>query len=432
MTKTKKIVVRREPPPDLLGYGEMLADVARLLESGRRAAARSVNAVMTATYWEIGRRIVEYEQGGKARAGYGEGLIERLAGDLTKRFGRGFSRQNLQLMRSFYVAYPAEQICQTVSGGSPGVPIRPTLSGDSPGGRTARIVQTASAQSPTRPATGPARFPLPWSHYVRLLGVRNREAREFYETEALRGGWTVRQLDRQIGSQFYERTALSRNKTAMLRHGEQRRPEDAVTPEQEIKDPLVLEFLDLKDEYSESDLEAALITRLESFLLELGGDFTFVGRQRRLRVGDSWFRLDLLFFHRRLRCLVIIDLKLDRLTPGDAGQMNLYVNYAREHWTLPDENPPVGLILCAGRDAAVAQYALGGLSNKILAAEYRTALPEEKVLADELTRTRRLLEARRSTGVGFDDAADEDRNKAGRNRRPSRRSTKPAERPPSR
>ncbi|MBI4917268.1 MAG: DUF1016 domain-containing protein [Acidobacteria bacterium] len=416
MTKKKEIVVRRENSPDLPGYGQVLADVARLLESARRAAARSINAVMTATYWEIGRQVVEYEQGGRARAGYGEELIERLAGDLTKRFGRGFSRQNLQLMRSFYMAYPAAQIRQTVSGGLAGAPIRPTLSGDSTGGRTTEIAQTVSAESRrARSATASrisgiaalaARFPLPWSHYVRLLAVRNPSAREFYETEALRGGWTVRQLDRQIGSQFYERTALSRNKAAMLRDGEQRRPEDAVTPEQEIKDPFVLEFLDLKDEYSESDLEAALITRLESFLLELRGDFTFVGRQRRLRVGDSWFRIDLLFFHRRLRCLVIIDLKLDRLTPGDAGQMNLYLNYAREHWTLPDENPPVGLILCAGRDAAVARYALGGLSNKILAAEYRTALPEERALADELTRTRRLLEARRSTGAGTDVGAD--------------------------
>jgi predicted nuclease of restriction endonuclease-like (RecB) superfamily len=229
-----------------------------------------------------------------------------------------------------------------------------------------------------------------------LLAVRNTAAREFYEAEALRGGWTVRQLDRQVGSQFYERTALSRNKAAMLRKGERRHPGDAITPEEELKDPFVLEFLDLKDEYSETELEAALIARLEHFLLELGGDFTFVGRQRRLRVGDSWFRIDLLFFHRRLRCLVIIDLKLDKLTPGDAGQMNLYVNYAREHWTLPDENPPVGLILCAGQDAAVAQYALGGMTNKILAAEYRTALPDEKLLVEELRRSRRLLEARRA------------------------------------
>jgi predicted nuclease of restriction endonuclease-like (RecB) superfamily len=204
----------------------------------------------------------------------------------------------------------------------------------------------------------------------------------------------VRQLDRQIGSQFYERTLLSRNKAAMLRKGEARKPEEEVTAEEQIKDPFVLEFLGLRDEYSESELEQALIAKLESFLLELGGDFTFVGRQRRLRIGDEWYRIDLLFYHRRLRCLVVIDLKLGKLTHADAGQMHLYLNYAREHWTLPDENPPVGLILCAQKDAAVAHYALEGLANKVLAAEYRTALPDEKTLAEEVRKTRLLLERR--------------------------------------
>ena len=149
------------------------------------------------------------------------------------------------------------------------------------------------------------RFPLSWSHYVRLLSVEKPEARAFYEAEALRGGWTVRQIDRQIGTQFYERTLLSRDKAAMLRKGQKARPEDALTPEEEIKDPFVLEFLDLKDEYSESDLEEVLIRHLETFLLELGDDFTFVGRQRRLRIDDEWFRVDLVFFHRRLRCLIL-------------------------------------------------------------------------------------------------------------------------------
>jgi hypothetical protein len=167
-----------------------------------------------------------------------------------------------------------------------------------------------------------------------------------------------------------------------------------VTAEEEIKDPFVLEFLGLKDEYSESELEEGLIRQLENFLLELGRDFAFIGRQRRLRVGDEWYRVDLLFFHRRLRCLVVVDLKLGRFTHADAGQMHLYLNYAREHWTHPDENPPVGLILCAQKDHAVARYALEGLPNKVLAAEYRTALPDEKLLAEELERTRRILEAR--------------------------------------
>jgi predicted nuclease of restriction endonuclease-like (RecB) superfamily len=239
-----------------------------------------------------------------------------------------------------------------------------------------------------------ARFPLPWSHYVRLLSVTNPLAREFYETEALRGGWTVRQLDRQIGSQFYERTALSRNKVALLRKGGKPRAEDAVSAEEEIRHPLVLEFLGLKDEYSETDLEEALIQHLEFFLLELGNDFAFVGRQKRLRIDHEWFRIDLLFFHRRLRSLVVIDLKTGPLSHADIGQMHLYLNYARTHWVQPDENPPVGLILCTEQGESLARYALEGLPNKMLIREYQTALPSEKLLAAEIRKARKQLESR--------------------------------------
>jgi len=352
------------------GYEAVLAEVVNLLEEARRSAARSVNAIMTATYWEIGRRIVEREQAGSDRAEYGKQIIKRLSLDLTRRFGRGFSRQNLQQMRAFYIAYADKQICQTPSGIFERT-------------NDVQIQQTASAQLASR-------FPLSWSHYVTFVRrVKTEKARSFYETEALRNGWTVRQLNRQIGSQFYERTALSRKKEIMLGHDAEQIDEDKTTPEEEIKDPFVLEFLDLKDEYSESDLEEALIRRLESFLLELGGDFTFVGRQRRLRIGNEWFRIDLLFFHRRLRCLVVIDLKLGKFTPANVGQMHFYLNYARENWTNADENPPVGLILCAEKNSAVAHYALEGLPNKVLAAEYITALPAESTLAAEVDEVRR-------------------------------------------
>jgi predicted nuclease of restriction endonuclease-like (RecB) superfamily len=375
-TKRVGIRTKRTPGTTARDYDEVLSGVVELLEQARRAAARSVNAIMTATYWEIGRRIVEFEQGGEERAGYGEQLLERLAEDLTKRFGRGFSRQNLQQMRQFYSAWPPDRIRQTLSDEFEEVQIRQ------------RPSATFDLAEITR------RFPLSWSHYVKLLAVRDAKAREFYEAEALRGGWTVRQLDRQIGSQFYQRTLLSRNKAAMLTKGAQPRPEDAITPEEELKDPLVLEFLNLKDEYSESELEDALIRHLEAFLLELGNDFTFVGRQKRLRIDDEWYRVDLVFYHRRLRCLVIIDLKLDKLTHADVGQMHLYCNYARAHWTLPDENPPVGLILCTGKGAALARYALEGLPNKIMATEYLTALPPHELLEAELERTRRILSHR--------------------------------------
>ena len=366
----------------LAGYDALLADVARVVEDARRAAARSVNAVMTTTYWLVGRRIVEQEQQGARRAEYGEQVLKRLSRDLSKRFGRGFSERNLEQMRGLYLGWP---IPQAPPAKSP-LPPEPGPLGD--------ISQAAPAKSlDTRQAPQP-RFPLPWTHYVRLLAVKNAQARAFYETEALRGGWTSRQLDRQIQSQFHERTALSRDKAAMLRKGAIAKAEDSITLEEEIKDPYVLEFLNLKDEYSENDLETALIARLETFLLELGDDFAFVGRQRRLRLDDEWYRVDLVFFHRRLRCLVVIDLKLGKFTHADAGQMHLYLNYAREHWTRPGENPPVGLILCTKKGEAVAHYALEGLPNKILAAEYRTALPDEETIAAELERTRHFIERR--------------------------------------
>ena len=354
-------------------YEAVFGEVSEIVEAARRSAARSVNAVMTAAYWLIGRQIAELEQDGRSRAEYGKETVERLAADLSARYGRGFSVRNVWLMRAFYLGWP---IVQTPS----------AESGDD------RIMQTPSAESLLDAIR--SRFPLPWSAYVRLLSVRNERARTFYETEALRGGWTVRQLDRQINTQFYERTALSRNKAALLGEGGTARPGDSILPKEEIKDPFVLEFLDLKDEYSESDLEDALIRHLESFLLELGGGFCFIARQRRLRIGDEWYRVDLLFFHRRLRCLVVIDLKIGKFTHADAGQMHLYLNYAREHWVRREENPPVGLILCAQKDEAVARYALEGLPNKVMASEYRTTLPDEELLASEIERTRTMLVGR--------------------------------------
>jgi len=377
----------------LLGYREVHAGIVRILQAVREKAVRSLNALMTASYWEIGRRIVEAEQGGKPRADYGQRLIERLAADLSSQFGRGYGEVNLTQMRRFYLAWPGETILQTASEESSG-PILQTLSEESLSPAACRTLPSNEPGTSDLSAIA-SRFLLPWSAYVRLLSVKDAAARKFYETEALRAGWSIRQLDRQIGSQFYERTALSRNKAAMLRKGEAATSEDKITPEEAIKDPYVLEFLDLKDEYSESELEEALIRRLEAFLLELGDDFTFVGRQRRLRIGDEWYRVDLLFFHRRLRALVVIDLKVGKFSHADAGQMHLYLNYAREKWMREGENPPVGLILCAQKDAAIVRYSLEGLPNKVLAAEYKTVLPDAERLADELTRAQRALTQRK-------------------------------------
>ena len=391
----KKSVKKINPaaPTASPDYSGLLGGVSELLDAARRTSVRTVNALMTATYWEVGRRIVEFEQGGEKRAEYGDTLLERLTKDLTSRYGRGFARPNLIRFRQFYQAFPTPAIRSTASNESSTAPnpIRSTLLNES---GEAAVAQIPSARFNL--ADLARAFPLPWSHYVLLISrSRSPEAFAFYHTEALCGGWSVRQFARQMDSQFYERTALSRNKAAMLAKGAKPQPGDAVSADEEIRHPLVLEFLGLRDEYSETDLEDALIRHLETFLLELGNDFAFVGRQRRLRIDDEWYRVDLLFFHRRLRCLVIFDLKLGRFTHADAGQMHLYLNYAREHWTQPGENPPVGVILCSGKSEALVRYATDALPTKLLVREYLTALPDEKVLAAELEKTRKQLESRK-------------------------------------
>ncbi len=369
----------KKRPASISGYTSIHSGIVEVLEAARKTVATSVNAIMTATYWEIGRRIVSFEQGGSERAEYGKMLIEKLSVDLTKQYKRGFAKANLWNMRAFYLAWPDEKILQTVSGELDKQSLRP------------QVVEKSGGRLKT--AVPASHFPLPWSAYVRLLSVKDAAARTFYEKEAMRGGWSVRQLDRQINSLFYERTALSNNKVAMLKKGGAL-SYDVETSEEAIKDPFVLEFLNLKDEYSENDLEEALINRLEDFLLELGDDFAFIGRQRRLRIGDEWYRVDLLFFHRRLKALVILDLKLGKFTHADAGQMHLYLNYAKEHWAREGENPPVGLILCTQKDSAVARYALDGLPNKVLASEYKTILPNPEKIAEELAKARKILEGK--------------------------------------
>jgi predicted nuclease of restriction endonuclease-like (RecB) superfamily len=466
--RKRSVVARASHSAGRSDYRAWSGGIAALLAEARRQSARSVNAILTATYWEIGRRIVEFVQQGETRAEYGEEVLKRLSADLTKRFGRGFGPVNLNEMKRFFLAWPTETIFQTLSekslatviGGqifqtmtgklhtlsaisaSPALtdisatPSRksasnslPTVSAKS---TKPQKNQTASEQSmdvhirqtpsaeleicqtvsdkilPPIYATASRKseidlalylealchaFPLSWSHYVRLLSVESPEARKFYETESLRGGWSVRQLDRQVSTLFYERTALAKNKAKLLTAGAKARPEDAVSVEEEIKSPYVLEFLNLRDDYAENDLEDALVRHLEAFLLELGNDFTFVARQKKIRVGKQWYRIDLLLFHRRLRCLFIFDLKLGRFTHADAGQMNLYVNYAAEHLTLDGENPPVGLIPCSEHDEAVARYSMGNMTNKILAAQSKLALPDPRLIEKEIEKTRRLLES---------------------------------------
>lgn len=365
-------------------YEDLLLGISNLLEEARRVSARSVNAILTATYWDVGRRIIKFEQKGKVTAKYGEEVIERLVEDLTARFGRGFSRRNLFQIRLFYLIY--REKVQTVSAQL--------------GAKKLRIpkVQTPSAKLPIVFLENIGKiFPLSWSLYVRLLSVKDNDARRFYESEAIRGGWSERQLDRQISTQFYERALLSKNKASILKKGQEPKSQDLLTAEEEVKDPTILEFLNLKDEYSESELEDALIHKLEDFLLELGYGFTFIARQKRLRIGNEWYRIDLLLYHRKLRCLVVIDLKVGKFTHADSGQMNLYLNYVAENMMLPEENPPVGIILCAEKDEAIIHYALEGLKNKVLASRYRLELPKEKELKVELKRVQREFKRLKST-----------------------------------
>lgn len=361
-------------------YSTLVTDLASLINQGRKTAVRYVNTALIATYWLIGRRIVEYEQKGKERAEYGEALLKKISADLTPQFGKGFTERNLWHMRQFYITY--KEILHTPCAELPEkiqkkmhtlraelTPISQTVSG---------ISETLSRK-----------FPLSWSHYRLLMRLDEPFKREFYEAECIRGNWSVRQLDRQIQSMLYERTALSKKKTAVIAKAHER--PITLKPEDEIKDPYVLEFLGLKDEYSESQLEEALIRHIEHFLLELGIGFTFIARQKRITLEGSHYRLDLLLYHRILRCLVAIDLKIGEFTHADAGQMNLYVNYLKDKEKLPDENDPVGLILCTDKKKTVVEYALGGMNNRIFASKYKLQLPNTKVLKAEIEHERQRL-----------------------------------------
>jgi predicted nuclease of restriction endonuclease-like (RecB) superfamily len=399
MVKTRESKRRELTTPD---YDVLMGGIAEVLEQSRRTAARTVNSILTATYWEIGRRIVEFEQGGEARAEYGETLLKRLGGDLSSRFGRGFSERNLLKMRTFYLDWEisptpsakleARAIWASLSSNSEVQPIPPTVSAES----APKILQTVSAEFhgafDMRQLTDA--FPLSWSHYVRLMSVEKPHARAFYESEAIRGGWSVRQLDRQIGTQFFERTSNSKQQAAMLARGQKPKPEDAVAVDDEVRDPYLLEFLNLKDQYSESELEDSLIEHLESFLLEFGAGFTFVARQKRIRIGTEWYRIDLLLFHRRLKCLVVIDLKIGKFTHADAGQMSLYLTYAKEHLMESGENDPVGIILCSDKDDAVVHYSMGHMPAKVFASRYLTNLPDAETLRREILETKHALESR--------------------------------------
>jgi predicted nuclease of restriction endonuclease-like (RecB) superfamily len=340
---------------------DLFERVVGILEQARTHVSRTVNSAMVVAYWLIGREIVEEEQFGRKRAEYGKALIEVLSRRLAERYGKGFSASNLWNFRQFY---------QTFAGRSPEILYPVGRESGGPG-----KIHPAGGES-----TKGFHPDLSWSQYRALMRVENEDARAFYEREAVRNHWNKRQLERQINTLLFERLLRSRDKEGLLQlAGEdqiERRPLDA------IKDPYVLEFLGLPESHrlAESDLENALTTHLQDFLLELGSGFAFVARQKRLTLDGDHFYADLVFYHTRLKCYVIIDLKVDKLTHGDLGQMQMYVHYFDRELCAPEDNPTIGLILCTDKNDAVVEYVLDKGKQRIFASRYKLELPSKEKL----------------------------------------------------
>ncbi len=351
--------------------------VAGILESGRGRVLHTINHETVLAYWLIGREIIQALQGGEARAQYGNALIADLSKRLTERYGAGFSVVNLKNFRQFYLTYSD----RAVSIGSPSGSQLAVSDGLNP------ISSPVGSKSPS--VFHPN---LSWSHYRALMRVENIAARQFYEREAIESHWSRRDLERQIGSLFYERLMGSTDKVAMLEGV--RQEVMPINPMDMLKDPYVLEFLDLPNvpQLQESRLEQAIIDKLQHFLLELGRGFSFVARQKRMRFDDKDFYVDLVFYNYLLKCFVLIDLKIGELSHQDIGQMDGYVRMYEAHAKVEGDNPTIGLILCSEKNAAVARYSVLNDSQQLFAAKYQFTLPSEEELQREILRERSLIE----------------------------------------
>jgi len=320
-------------------YSSLISDIGSLLELGRTQAYRAVNEILVRTYWEIGKRIVEFEQRGKEKADYGSALLENLSKDLKLRHGKGFSRSNLVYMRLFYLKYPKSE--------------------------------TLSHQ-------------LSWSHYFELLKIEDDLERSFYEKQSINEKWSNRELKRQKDSALFKRLALSKDKKGIIQLSKKGQIiEDA---KDLVKDPYVLEFLKLPEDYrySEKELEQRIIDNLQMFLLELGKGFSFIGRQYRITLGNRHYFVDLVFYHRILKCFVLIDLKINEVNHADIGQMNTYLNYFKSEECSEGDNSPIGIVLATEKEHIEIQYALGGLSNKLFVSKYQLYLPNKEELQKKL------------------------------------------------
>ena len=326
---------------------EFYGEIKKILINSRNKVYQTANFAMVEAYWNIGKAIIE-EQGGKEKAEYGTGLLQELSKQMTKDFGRGFTVANLKNMRQFYLKFPN------------GYALRSELS---------------------------------WSHYRLLMRVEDKTAREFYMQEAVKSQWSTRQLERQINSFFYERLLSSKNKDKVRQEIQHLEP--AKKPEDIIRDPYVLEFLGLSpnEDFYESDLEQALITHLQKFLLELGRGFSFVARQKRITFDGRHFRIDLVFYNYILKCFVLIDLKVGDLTHQDLGQMQMYVHYYERELMNEGDNPPIGIVLCADKSDSVVKYTLPENETQIFASKYKLYLPSEEELVKELNQEYQVLES---------------------------------------
>ncbi len=320
-------------------YKQLVKDIGILLAEGRRQAFRKVDNILVETYWHIGQRIVEFEQHGEEKAEYGSRLLKDLSRDLKAEYGKGFSRSNLQYMRLLYLKYPK---CQTLSG------------------------------------------ILSWSHYIELLSISNDLSRSFYERQSINENWSVREMKRQRNIGLFERIALSKDKKGVLKLSQKGQLIEKA--EDVVKDPYVFEFLDMPEhrQYSEKDLEKRLIDNLGHFLLELGKGFAFIGSQYRITIDNTHYYVDLVFYHRILKCFVLIDLKLGKVNHQDIGQMNLYLNYFKAEENSADDNAPIGIVIGADKNEILVNYAIGSISNQLFVSRYQLYIPNKKMLEQEL------------------------------------------------
>ena len=327
---------------DTIDNRNIIVEIRNLILKSRENIAREINRELLTTYWNVGRIIVENEQEGFIKAEYGKEILKQLSKELTKELGKGFSVSNLQYMRRFYQTY---QIQQTVS------------------------------------------VKLSWSHYCELLIISDKDKRSFYEREAIKSKWSVREMKRQIETSLYERLLLSKgevNKAEVLNLAT--KGIELAKPSDMIKDPYVFEFLGLPENkpIMESDLEEALVRQIERFLLELGRGFMFVGTQQRVTINNTHYYVDMVFYNKPLKSYVLIELKTTKLMPEAAGQLNMYLNYYEREVNDEDDNKPIGIILCTDKDALTAEYALGGLSNNIFASKYTYYIPDKEQLIAEV------------------------------------------------